>query len=174
MSLHAAGPVQICFAASDAWVSRAICWLTYSKISHVLITFYDVSLGQVMVVQADRGFQVVPWKKWCEGNSVVARYTLPAPADLQLDVLQEVVEYLGASHSTRSLLKLLLLRRRRRRYKGQFSPPGKRICAEAAALYLQKIGLLYGSATIYTSEDLLALLAGTVGAELVQGESFGA
>lgn len=149
--------VNLCFSTTDG----AFSWLLRKAMkipaSHCVITFRSVTLGKIMVMDAQgRGFVIVPWKKWIRNNDLIARYSLSLPHDNIRLGLNELGDRLGDAYDTFSLVGFMLLSF------GGFSrnvtdSKEKLVCSEAVALFLHHAGLEFGDIGRITPRDLLLL-----------------
>jgi hypothetical protein len=150
--------INIAFSTTNGLFSRLIRWFTKSEVSHSIITFKDETLDKVFVMEANgRGFMLVPWSKWRTQNTLIARYRITAPSDVQLESLRELAESLGAEYDYMSLFAFVI-RRFHRRMQNPLDDSSKLICSEAVARFLH--GVMGGDSFIdsgsWTPEDLLA------------------
>lgn len=129
--------VWVGFSTTNLLVSRLIRWVTRSKCSHAWVSFYDTTLQQYMVMQAElHGYEVVPWKRWASKNKLVAAYTPVEAVDLMPDV-RFIGQYLGVDYDLRSAVWSGLKRWVRRRWRRPTTSPGSLMCSEAVCRLLQ-------------------------------------
>ena len=157
--------INVCFSTSSGIFSRVIRWFTRSKVSHALITFRDQTLDKVFVMEANgRGFMLVPWSKWRQSHTMVARYRLTVPQGMQSFSLRELAQSLGAQYDYVSVLGFFF-RRWYRRMRNPFDDPNKLVCSEAVARFLANSGIKrFENHGTWTPEDILG--------EAQKGEEF--
>jgi hypothetical protein len=148
--------INICFSTANGFFSKVIRWFTRSRASHSLITFYDITLDRVFVMEANgRGFMLVPWSKWRKSNTMVARYSLSIGEAAQIESLRALSGSLGAEYDYVSLLGFIF-RRFKKRMANPLNNPTKLICSEAVANFLAGAGLVgFGSPGTWVPEDLM-------------------
>lgn len=150
--------ISVCFSTSRSPISRLIRWFTRSPASHALITFRDWTLGKVFVLEATgRGFRMIPWSKWRQGNQLVARFGLLAPPETQHAALRAVADRLGDEYDSLSLVGFAL-RRWRKRYANPLASSKRLICSEVVAEFLAGCGIDVGDTESALPVDLLQLL----------------
>ncbi|MFW6067425.1 MAG: hypothetical protein ACOC97_03745 [Myxococcota bacterium] len=133
--------INICFSTTDALLSRWIRFVTRSQVSHALITFRDQTLGRVLVMEATgRGLNVVPWRRWRQKNTLVARFRPTLPLEDQVRALHRMGHLLGSEYDTISLWGFAC-RRWQKRAKNPLDDPTKLICSEAVARMLKIMGV---------------------------------
>lgn len=94
--------ITVGFSTTNFWISKAIRWITRSKVSHAWVGFYDESLGINFVIQAESwGLELRPRKRWEQENSLVAEYT-PIGGDLTAS-LHWLIDCLGNKYDFGSL-----------------------------------------------------------------------
>ena len=148
------GPnISVCFSTTNHLVSRVIRFVTRSEVSHALLTYQDETLGKVMVLEAvGVGFRMVPWTKWRQGNTLVARFGVvrgaPGEAisqEVQVRALQALAGLLGEEYDTLGALGYVFKRLFKYAFKklrNPFQSPHKLFCSEAVALFLRYLKLL--------------------------------
>jgi hypothetical protein len=151
----AAATISVCFSTSHGLVSRLICWVTRSRVSHALLTFRSATLDKVLVMQATGlGFHLWPWDKWRRKNKLVARFALAVPPERQLVALRDLARNLGAEYDTWSLFAFLR-RRWGKRARNPWNSPRKLICSEVVARFLSSCDLrAFDDAGSFTPADL--------------------
>jgi hypothetical protein len=128
--------ITIGFSTTNKFISRFIRWITRAKVSHAWIGFNDSTLGQRMVMQAERwGYEVRPWTKWLTQNKWIAEFEIPqSPAD---SALQFIASFLGSDYDFTSALLLGLKRWFGRWFKRPTQSPTKLMCSEGVVRFLQ-------------------------------------
>lgn len=64
--------LKIGFSTTNGLISRAIRWVTRSRVSHTFVVYYDETLGREMVLHADlKGVETIPMSRFQESNTVV-------------------------------------------------------------------------------------------------------
>ena len=117
-------------------MSRFIRWITKSPFSHAWIAFYDVTLGQRMVMQAEAwGYEVRPWKRWSREN--IWKYEFVLPYDAHADsAVSEISKYLGSDYDYKSAILLGIKNWIKKWLKKPLHSPGKLMCSEAVIRFL--------------------------------------
>ena len=148
--------INICFSTTNGFVSRAIRWFTRARVSHALITFYDVTLKRVFVMEANgRGFMLTPWSKWRQSNTLYARYEMTLEKGVQNGALCAVGGHLGAQYDYIGIVSFAL-RRVCSRFANPWASSSKMFCSEGVALLLKEAGLApFSEPEDWTPEDLL-------------------
>lgn len=148
--------INICFTAEKSFFSRAIRWFTRAKVSHALITFHDITLKRVFVMEANgRGFLLTPWTKWRQSHTLYARYEMVLPKKNQQEALHAVGGHLGAQYDYIGIISFAL-RRVWRRFANPWASSSKMFCSEAVALFLKEAGLdVYRDTEDWTPGDLI-------------------
>jgi hypothetical protein len=128
--------ITIGFSTTNKLISRFIRWITGAKVSHAWIGFNDDTLGQRMVMQAERwGYEIRPWARWLTQNTWMAEFELsqePATASLQF-----IATFLGSDYDFKSAILLGLKRWFRRWFKSPTQSPTKIMCSEGVIRFLQ-------------------------------------
>jgi hypothetical protein len=125
-------------------------------VSHSIITFRDETLDKVFVMEANgRGFMLVPWAKWRKHNTLVARFSISAPGDEQLESLRALGDSLGAEYDYRSLFGFIL-RRFSKRMTNPLDNSKKLICSEAVAKFLVNLDPRFQDPSSWSPEDLMS------------------
>ena len=129
--------VWIGFSTTNLLVSRLIRWVTRGKCSHAWVSFWDDTLQQYMVMQAElHGYEVVPWKRWQSKNKLVAAFAPVEAVDLMPDV-RFIGQYLGASYDLKSAVWSGLKRWVKSRWRRPSKSPSSLMCSEAVCRLLQ-------------------------------------
>ena len=131
--------ITIGFSTTDKLISKIIRWITGSKISHAWIGYYDETLGQRMVLQAEAwGYETRPWTRWIKQNKWVAEFIVPGRDKAKL-ALQNIATFLGVKYDYGAAFLLGFRRWFGRWIKLPYRNPGKLMCTEAVVKFL-KIG----------------------------------
>jgi hypothetical protein len=148
--------INVCFTAENGVISRVIRWFTRARVSHALITFYDVTLKRVFVMEANgRGFMLTPWTKWRQSNTLYARYELTLEKGVQNEALYAVGGHLGAQYDYVGIISFAL-RRVCSRFANPWASSSKMFCSEAVALFLKEAGIdPFNEPEDWTPGDLL-------------------
>ena len=133
--------INVCFSRTNSLMSKAIRWFTRSDVSHCYITYKDLTLNRVMIMEADwKGFILVPWDtKTLKGRQLVARYTVNVPEKDQLASLHLLTFFLGTGYDFFNLLPMAL-RRVKKRFNNPFDHTGRLICSESVVRFLNECG----------------------------------
>jgi hypothetical protein len=131
------GSIYIGFSKSDKWLSRAICWLTRSDVSHAAVIYTDETWGGWWVAEADiRGVHSRPLlskRDW--------KYVFKVQYDLSLDMMKarkhfdEHYDFVGF---TVLGVILILGRMIKHRLKFPFRTTEGQICSEFVSRILHK------------------------------------
>lgn len=129
--------VWIGFSTTNRWFSRLIRWVTRGRSSHSWVRFWDESLEQYMVMQAElHGYETIPWNRWLTKNKLIAAYEPIEPLDLMPGV-RFIGQYLGVDYDVRGALWTGLKRWLGKKFRHPASSPGKLMCSEAVCRLLQ-------------------------------------
>jgi hypothetical protein len=147
--------INVCFSTTQGLLSRWIRWVTRSPVSHAILTFHSQTLDKILVMEATgRGFNVIPWKKWKNENTLVARFKIAVPEATELEALRRIATRLGSEYDTISLFGFFL-RRWKKRGSNPLDDPTKLICSEAVAYFLSYAGFEeFASAGEWTPADI--------------------
>ena len=134
--------ISICFSTTDNFISRVVRWFTLSDMSHCYITFRDRTLKRVMIMESDwGGFKIIPWDSpTIKGKELLARYSINADVELQLQSIRELVEFLGTGYDYMTLLALAI-RRIRKGFERPLTSPTKLICSESVVKFINGCGV---------------------------------
>jgi hypothetical protein len=157
--------IQIGFSNSESWISRFICWITNSHVSH---TFLLIEIGgREFIAEAaiGRGFRMMLKHKWEKENTIVELVNPVVPLDRGW---LSVENWLGEKYSYRGLLGcgwVMLGRKLKRQFHNPFHKSGSLFCSEANTKVIQESGWP-GSENLIPSAmspgDLLAFLKGNL------------
>ena len=150
--------INICFSTTEHLTSRLIRWVTGSRVSHALITYRDATLGKIMVLEATaKGFWPQPWARWKEQNTLVARFALTLPEDVQLRALRQLAELIGEGYDYGGAAGWVA--RLFRRVENPLDSKQRLFCSEAVALFLSYTQILPQKAdpALQSPEDLLKI-----------------
>ena len=132
--------VVVGFSTTNKFMSRLIRWVTRGKSSHAWIRYWDESLEQYMVIQAElHGYETIPWARWKTKNRLVSAY-VPTSLDLMPGV-RHIARLLGVDYDLRSAIWTGLKRWFGKRLKRATSSPKKLMCSEAVCRALQFSGV---------------------------------
>lgn len=128
--------IWVGFSTTNKLVSRIIRWVTRGKCSHAWVRYWDASLEQHMVLQAElHGYETIPWKRWLTKNRLVAVFT---PSDLDLlPSVRFIGQYLGVDYDLKSALWCGLKRWLHKRFVRPTRSPSSLMCSEAVCRMLQ-------------------------------------
>jgi len=128
--------VWIGFSTTNKLLSRIIRWCTRGKSSHAWMRYWDATLEQHMVIQAEiEGYETIPWKRWKKQNILIAVYE-----SKELDLMpgvRHMASFLGVAYDFKSALWTGLKRWLGKKFKRPFHSPKKLMCSEAVCLALQ-------------------------------------
>jgi hypothetical protein len=128
--------VWVGFSTTNKFMSRVIRFFTRGRCSHAWIRYWDDTLQQYMVMQAElHGYETIPWKRWRTKNKLVAAFE-PVTLDLMSGV-RFMASFLGADYDLRSALWVGLTRWLKKRWHRPASSPGSLMCSEAVCRILQ-------------------------------------
>jgi hypothetical protein len=132
--------ITVGFSTTNKLISRFIRWVTRGKVSHAWISFYDETLDQRFVMQAEAwGYEVRPWTRWRQENTWVAEYILPQTPEVR-QALQRVSEYLGADYDYAAAILSGIWSWLKRWFglwiKKPLSDPSKLMCSEGVVVFL--------------------------------------
>lgn len=132
-----ASSVLIGFSTTNKLMSRIIRWVTRGRVSHAWIRYYDDTLQQYMVLQAElHGYETIPWKRWLTKNRLVAAYEPTGRLNL-LPGVRFIGQYLGVDYDLKSALWCGLKRWFRKHRLRLVSSPKSLMCSEAVCRMLQ-------------------------------------
>jgi hypothetical protein len=132
--------IKIGFSTSKALTSRAIRWVTRSRVSHVFLLVEDSFLGQDMVMEAiASGFQLIPYSNFKSGNEIVTLITPVVPLD---DGVKKATDWLGEKYNFEGLAGMLLVLAGRwlgRKWRNPLRSAHSVFCSEVATMILQSV-----------------------------------
>lgn len=135
--------ITVGFSTTNKLGSRIIRFITRSIVSHTWIAFYDATLQQRMVIQAEIwGYEVRPWNRWLLENKWVAEYALPV-LDTTDAALQCTASMLGCDYDFTSVFAIALRRWFKRLWKKPWQSPRKLMCSEGVVRFLQTAGYIF-------------------------------
>jgi hypothetical protein len=119
---------SLLFVAADTFVSRAIRFITRSRVSHVAIGGFALE-SMPVVIHADLGgVQVTPRARFLTKNALVAEYDILPPVNLSaaLERLGERYDFAGLA----GYLPVLFWRRLGRAIKNPLAAHNATVCSE--------------------------------------------
>ncbi len=137
----------VLFSTTSSLLSMSIRWATQSVVSHVSIAFESATTGRVLVLEAaGGGFRSITWERWQRENELISMFRIDVPSAQWREGLGDFCDTLGKPYDTPRLL------REAARHLTQgwtlrfpWAHPQKNasgvLCADAVAVFLQKIGL---------------------------------
>ena len=132
--------IKIGFSTSKALTSRAIRWVTRSRVSHVFLLVEDSFLGQSMVMEAiGSGFQLIPYTNFQTGNEIVTLITPVVPLE---DGVKKATAWLGEKYNFEGLAGMLLVLAGRwlgRKWRNPLRSAHAVFCSEVATMILQSV-----------------------------------
>jgi hypothetical protein len=129
--------ILVGFSTTNKFMSRVIRWITRGKASHSWVRYWDATLQQYMVLQAElRGYETIPWRRWLTKNLLVAAYAPREGLDL-LEGVRFISQYLGVDYDLRSAIWTGLKRWFKKRLRRPASSPSTLMCSEAVCRMLQ-------------------------------------
>lgn len=128
--------VWVGFSTTNKLMSRLIRWVTRGKSSHAWMRYWDDTLEQYMVIQAEiEGYETIPWFRWKKKNRLVAAYE-----SKELDLMpgvRRMARYLGVEYDFKSAFWAGIKRWLGKKFKRPFHSPKKLMCSEAVCMALQ-------------------------------------
>ena len=144
MGLEYDASVWVGFSTTRKWQSAVIRWITRAPASHAWISFWDETLRQRLVLEAETvGYRAILWDRWVRKNKLVKAFEA---ADDGLDMLEGVrwaATHLSDRYDYRSAAVVAFAKLFRRRIRSPWRSAKSLMCSEAVAKALVKGGFVF-------------------------------
>ncbi len=129
--------VIVGFSTTNLLISKIIRKLTRSNVSHSWISYYDKTLNQRMVMQAELfGFEVIPFDRWIRKNTFVRAFVV----ENNNNALAQIASFIGEEYDVKSILRLAIKKIFGKVWRKPYKNPLKLMCSEAVLRFLQFTG----------------------------------
>jgi hypothetical protein len=133
--------ITIGFSTTNKWRSRLIRLITRSKVSHAWISFYDATLKQRMIMQAETwGYEVRPFNRWVKENTWVSEFKIPQINTVE--ALHYIASYLGSDYDYKACFYTMIRRWISKKRKNPLDSPNKLMCSESVVRFLDYAEIL--------------------------------
>jgi hypothetical protein len=136
--------IKVGFSNSKTLISRVICWLTNSKVSHTFLILeqpngWPIKVPIVMEAAWD-GFRMISLEQFQKTNNIPYIIEPVVPLDKGVEAAEHWLGEPYAYYTLIGMLWVLLGRFLRRTWRNPFNNPKSLMCSEAVVVVLQESG----------------------------------